>query len=74
MHAHTHTHACIKALKSLPLEFYLGELKERRPFILVESVPAPLKSRDLLEAYEVHIYFNPKREMFLDIKDYIKCL
>ena len=47
---HTRTHACIKALKSLPLEFYLGKLKERHPFILVESAPAPLKSRDLLEA------------------------
>ena len=73
-HTHTHIHACIKALKSLPLEFYLGELKERHPFILIQSVPAPLKGRDLLEAYEVHISFNPRTEMFLDTKDYIKCL
>ena len=70
----THTCTCIKALKALPLEFYLGELKERHPFILVQSVSSHLKSRDLLEVYEVHISFHPKREMFLDIKDYIKCL
>ena len=58
-----------KALKSLPLEFYLGELKGRHSFFLVESAPVYLIGRDLLEAYEAHISFTPKGEMFLDLKD-----
>ena len=56
-------------LKSLPLEFYLGELKGRHSFFLVESAPVHLTGRDLLEAYEAHISFTPNGEMYLDLKD-----
>ena len=33
------SNAPIKVFKSLPLEFYLGELKEKLSFILVGSAP-----------------------------------
>lgn len=65
----------IRAFKSLPFKSYLGEkdtktLKERHFFFfLVECAPVHLIGRDLLEAYEAHISFLLKGEMFLDLKD-----
>ena len=59
----------VKAPKSLSLEFYLGKLKGRHSFLLVESAPVHLIVRDLLEVYKAHISFIPKGEMFLDLKD-----
>ena len=50
----------MKSLKSLPLEFYLGELKGKHSFFLVESAPFDLIRGDLLETYGVHISFTPE--------------
>ena len=59
----------VKTLKSLPLEFYLAELKERYSFFLIEITPIHLIGRDLSEVYKAHISFTPEGEMFLDLKD-----
>ena len=48
---------------------YLGELKRRYSFLLVENAPVYPIGKDLLEAYEAHISFIPQGEMFLDPKD-----
>ena len=48
---------------------YLGELKKRYSFLLVENAPVYPIGKDLLEASEAHISLIPKGEMFLDLKD-----
>lgn len=64
------SNAPIKAFKSLSSEFYLGELKGRHSFFLVESALIHLIGRDLLKTYEAQISFTPKGERFFDLKDF----
>lgn len=59
----------VKTLKSLPLEFYLAELKERYSFFLVEITPIHLIGRDLFKVYKAHISFTPEGEIFIELKD-----
>ena len=57
--------APLKALESLPLEFYLEELKGRHSFSLVASAPIHLIGRDILEVYEAHFFSLIKGEFFI---------
>lgn len=59
---------CAKALKSLPLEFYFGELKGRHSIFSSRKGSFHLIGRDLLEASEARTSSTPKGEMFLDPK------
>lgn len=55
-------------LKSFPIQFQLGPIKDTHHFLLLYFVLICLLGQDVLETFQAQFFFSQKGEIFLNIE------